>query len=95
MAAEAPRGGETLVGSAPEGTGAPILQIREIDAAYGKVQILHGVSLDLYPGEVVSVIGPNGAGKSTVLKAVMGILTPIAGEILFAGQPIGGLRTDL
>ncbi|MDQ3045814.1 MAG: ABC transporter ATP-binding protein [Chloroflexota bacterium] len=72
-----------------------MLQVRDLDAAYGKVQILHGVSLDLYPGEVVSVIGPNGAGKSTVLKAVMGILTPSRGEILFAGQSIGGLRTDL
>jgi branched-chain amino acid transport system ATP-binding protein len=95
LAAEAPPRGETLVGPARSGAGNPLLQVRDLDAAYGKVQILHGVSLDLYPGEVVSVIGPNGAGKSTVLKAVMGILTPSRGEILFAGQSIGGLRTDL
>ncbi len=73
----------------------PILQVQSIDAAYGKVQILHGVSLDVYPGEVVSIIGPNGAGKSTVLKAIMGFLTPSAGEIIFDGGTITGLRTDL
>ncbi len=73
----------------------PILQVQSIDAAYGKVQILHGVSLDVYPGEVISIIGPNGAGKSTVLKAIMGFLTPSAGEIIFDGGTITGLRTDL
>ncbi len=91
MAAEvAAAAGRRAVGDAP-----PILQVREIDAAYGKVQILHGVSIDVYPGEVVSIIGPNGAGKSTVLKAIMGFLTPSAGEITFDGGPITGLRTDL
>jgi ABC-type branched-subunit amino acid transport system ATPase component len=73
----------------------PLLAVREIDAAYGKVQILHGVSLEVRPGEIVSIIGPNGAGKSTVLKAVMGILTPTRGEVVFAGEPMTGLRTDL
>jgi ABC-type branched-subunit amino acid transport system ATPase component len=72
-----------------------ILEVRGIDASYGKVQILHDVSLAISPGEVVSIIGPNGAGKSTVLKAVMGILKPSRGEITFDGQPIAGLRTDL
>jgi ABC-type branched-subunit amino acid transport system ATPase component len=74
---------------------APLLAVREIDAAYGKVQILHDVSLEVRPGEIVSIIGPNGAGKSTVLKAVMGILTPTQGEVVFAGEAITGLRTDL
>jgi branched-chain amino acid transport system ATP-binding protein len=73
----------------------PILEVRGIDAAYGKVQILHAVSLEVAPGEVVSIIGPNGAGKSTVLKAVMGMLKPARGELRFDGQSIGGLRTDL
>jgi branched-chain amino acid transport system ATP-binding protein len=73
----------------------PILKVRGIDAGYGKVQILHDVSLDIAPGEVVSIIGPNGAGKSTVLKAVMGMLRPTQGELLFDRQPITGLRTDL
>jgi len=80
--------------STPDG-GPPILRVREIDAAYGKVQILRGVSIEVRPGEIVSIIGPNGAGKSTVLKAVMGFLTPSRGEILFDEEPIGGVRTDL
>ena len=74
--------------------GSPLLEVRKIDAAYGKVQILHGASLAIAPGEVVSIIGPNGAGKSTVLKAVMGFLRPSSGEILFDGGAITGLRPD-
>jgi branched-chain amino acid transport system ATP-binding protein len=73
----------------------PVLAVREIDAGYGKVPILHGVSVDVFAGEIVSIIGPNGAGKSTVLKAVMGILKPSRGGIRFAGEEIAGLRTDL
>jgi branched-chain amino acid transport system ATP-binding protein len=73
----------------------PILDVREIDAGYGNVQILHDVSLAIAQGEVVSIIGPNGAGKSTVLKAVMGMLRPTHGELLFDGESIAGLRTDL
>ena len=75
-------------------TTTPLLDVREIDAAYGKVQILHHTSLSIAAGEVVSIIGPNGAGKSTVLKAVMGFLQPSSGEILFDGEPITGLRPD-
>ena len=74
---------------------APMLAVREIDAAYGKVRILNGVSLEVEPGEIVSIIGPNGAGKSTVLKAVMGILKPTRGGVVFDGEEITGLRTDL
>jgi branched-chain amino acid transport system ATP-binding protein len=73
----------------------PVLRVDAIDAGYGKVQILRGVSLDVYPGEIVSIIGPNGAGKSTVLKSVMGILKPANGTIVFEGESIAGLRTDL
>ena len=74
---------------------APLLGVHEIHAAYGKVRVLDGVSLEVRPGEIVSIIGPNGAGKSTVLKSVMGILKPMHGEVVFDGQPITGLRTDL
>jgi ABC-type branched-subunit amino acid transport system ATPase component len=81
-------------GEDPAAAGDALLRVAGIDAAYGKVQILHGVSLVVRPAEVVSIIGPNGAGKSTVLKSVMGLLKPSAGEIRFAGQPIGGLRPD-
>jgi len=79
----------------PVAAGEPVLSVREIDAGYGKVPILHGVSVDVHLGEIVSIIGPNGAGKSTVLKAVMGILRPARGAIRFGGEEIAGMRTDL
>ena len=80
---------------AAEAVGPPLLRVREVEAGYGKVPILHGVSLDVQAGEIVSVIGPNGAGKSTVLKAILGMIKPAGGEILLGGEPIQGLRTDL
>jgi ABC-type branched-subunit amino acid transport system ATPase component len=83
------------VSATDRSSAAPLLTVRGIDAAYGKVRILHGVSLEIRAGEIVSIIGPNGAGKSTVLKAVMGILKPAEGEISFGGEPILGLRPDL
>jgi len=73
----------------------PLLGVREIDAGYGRVPILHGVSIEVHGGEIVSIIGPNGAGKSTVLKAIMGMLHPSQGSIRFDGQEIARLRTDL
>jgi len=83
-----------LVAEAAGAAAEPVLAVRDLDAGYGKVPILHGVSLDVWPGEIVSLIGPNGAGKSTVLKAVMGIVTPAAGGIRFGGEEIAGARTD-
>ncbi|HEV2072260.1 MAG TPA: ABC transporter ATP-binding protein [Thermomicrobiales bacterium] len=74
--------------------GDPILRIENIDAAYGKVRILHGVSMVVHPGEAVSIIGPNGAGKSTVLKAVIGQLTPSSGAITFNGINVVGMRPE-
>ena len=93
MAIEATADSDAI--SAHRSSATPVLAVREIDAAYGKVRILDGVSLDVRAGEIVSIIGPNGAGKSTVLKTVMGILKPTRGEYLFDGEPITGLRTDL
>jgi ABC-type branched-subunit amino acid transport system ATPase component len=74
--------------------GEPLLRVQGIDASYGKVQILHDVSMVVHPAEVVSIIGPNGAGKSTVLKSIIGILKPTAGEILLDGGSLVGLRPD-
>ena len=93
MAAEATAARPAEPLGSPE-PAAPLLAVRDLAAGYGKVPILHGVSLAVYPGEAVSLIGPNGAGKSTVLKAVMGLLKPTAGEIRFGGMAIGGLRPD-
>jgi branched-chain amino acid transport system ATP-binding protein len=57
---------------------------------YGAVAVLHDVTLDVRPGEIVSVIGGNGAGKTTLLKCIAGVLRPTAGRIAADGQDIGG-----
>jgi ABC-type branched-subunit amino acid transport system ATPase component len=72
--------------------GHPLLELRGVEAGYGSIQILHGVSLYVNEGEVVSVIGPNGAGKSTTFKVIMGFITHLGGEIVFDGQSLVGQR---
>jgi branched-chain amino acid transport system ATP-binding protein len=74
---------------------APILELRNLDAAYGKVRALHNVSIRVEPGEVVAFIGANGAGKSTTLRAISGLLAPAAGDILLDGVSIAGRRPDV
>ena len=74
---------------------APLLSAHGITAGYGMLDILHGVSLTVAPGEIVSIIGPNGAGKSTAFKAIVGLLRPRAGSVVFNGAEITGLRPDL
>ncbi|MFH1241247.1 MAG: ABC transporter ATP-binding protein [Pseudomonadota bacterium] len=54
----------------------PLLSVRHLDAFYGDVQVLWDISLEIYPGEVVSIIGPNGAGKSSLMYALMGLVVP-------------------
>jgi branched-chain amino acid transport system ATP-binding protein len=66
----------------------PLLDIRELVVGYGAIQALHGVSLQVMPGELVSLIGANGAGKSTLLKSIAGLLPPTRGDIFFAGERI-------
>jgi branched-chain amino acid transport system ATP-binding protein len=73
----------------------PILELRGIDVAYGKLRALHGVSLRVYAGEVVALLGANGAGKSTTLRAISGLLAPTAGDILYNGSSMAGRRPDL
>jgi branched-chain amino acid transport system ATP-binding protein len=69
---------------------APILELRDVKVAYGKVQALHGVTLAVGEGEAVALLGANGAGKSTTLRAISGLLRPTSGEILLRGQSIVG-----
>lgn len=71
-----------------------LLTAANIVAGYGPVDILHGVSLRVEPGEFVTVIGPNGSGKSTLLKAIFGLVPPRSGAITFAGQDITGIPTE-
>ena len=58
-----------------------MLQIHDIDCFYGQVQVLHGLSLDVAPGEVLCLFGRNGAGKTTALKSIMGLVRPPSGRI--------------
>ena len=70
-----------------------MLALRDVNAHYGKSHVLHGVSIDVGPGEVVGLLGRNGVGKSTTLKTVMGLVRASAGSITFEGRDIVGLAT--
>ena len=65
-----------------------MLELKNVCTRYGRVECLRGVSFNLKEGEIVALLGANGAGKTTTLKAISGLLTPTAGEILFRGKPI-------
>jgi branched-chain amino acid transport system ATP-binding protein len=73
----------------------PILELRNVDASYGKVRALHGVSLTVSLGEVVALIGANGAGKSTTLRVMSGLVTASAGDVLLDGGSIARHRPDM
>ncbi|HSL35337.1 MAG TPA: ATP-binding cassette domain-containing protein [Arthrobacter sp.] len=66
----------------------PILQARNLVKTFGRVVGLDGVSLDLYPGEVLAIIGDNGAGKSTLIKCLTGAEIPDTGELMVSGQQV-------
>ena len=72
------------------------LEVRRLTASYGSLPVLHEVDLTVAKGEVVSLIGPSGSGKSTILRVVMGLTAPTAGEVLIDGQAIDyGSRRSL
>jgi branched-chain amino acid transport system ATP-binding protein len=71
----------------------PLLQVRALHAAYGRAEVLHGVTITAAAGSIVSVIGPNGAGKSTLLSALMGVM-PARGEIFYQGRSIARLSLE-
>jgi branched-chain amino acid transport system ATP-binding protein len=66
----------------------PLLDVQDVHAGYGKLEILRGVSLRVESGQVVSIIGPNGAGKSTVFKTLFGLLPVRQGHVRFAGDDV-------
>jgi branched-chain amino acid transport system ATP-binding protein len=71
-----------------------MLEVKNLQAGYDYLQVIWDVSLNITEGEFVVLLGPNGAGKTTVLRTISGILRPRAGEVHFAGRPIGGLSLD-
>ena len=70
-----------------------LLEIRDLRVAYGKVEAVHGVSLTVETGRIVTVIGPNGAGKTTLLAAIIGLL-PSRGTIAYAGADVGRVAVE-
>ena len=72
-----------------------LLEVESITLLYGRIQALHGVSLNVAEGEVVALIGANGAGKTTVMRAISGLRPVAAGKIRFNGEDITKLRADL
>jgi branched-chain amino acid transport system ATP-binding protein len=73
------------------GTATPLVLVEDVHTYYGKSHILHGVTLQVAPGEVVGLLGRNGVGKSTTLKTIMGIVQPSHGTVLLNGNAITGL----
>jgi branched-chain amino acid transport system ATP-binding protein len=73
----------------------PHLEVIAVEAGYGAVPIVSGVSLQVGRGEIVTVVGPNGAGKSTLLKAIVGFLPLMSGEVRVAGDRVDHLGTRL
>jgi len=73
---------------------AALLTVNELEAWYGESHILHGVSFDVHPGEVVTLLGRNGVGKTTTLKAIMGIIESRTGSVRFEGAELIGRPSD-
>ena len=71
----------------------PLLEVADLHVSYGKVEAVHGVSLRVDAGSIVTVIGPNGAGKSTLLAALMGLLRS-RGTVRYAGQDVAALQVE-
>ena len=67
-----------------------MLTIKNLFAGYGKVQVLHGISIEVPKGKIVTLIGSNGAGKTTTMRAISGMIAPSAGEISLNGKRIEG-----
>ncbi|TCT01740.1 ABC transporter ATP-binding protein [Aquabacter spiritensis] len=73
---------------------APVLELKGVEAAYGKAKALHGIDLRVEPGEVVALLGANGAGKTTTFRVISGLMRPSAGEVRFDGASIAGCSAD-
>jgi branched-chain amino acid transport system ATP-binding protein len=68
-----------------------MLTIENLNAGYGKVEVLHGVSIQVPKGKIVTLIGSNGAGKTTTMRAISGMIKPVSGKVTLAGHDITGL----
>jgi branched-chain amino acid transport system ATP-binding protein len=71
-----------------------VLELRQVTVAYGGVEVVHGIDLDLDRGESLGLVGPNGAGKSSVLRAICGLVRPSSGEVRFEGRVLNGMAPE-
>jgi branched-chain amino acid transport system ATP-binding protein len=85
-----------VIGTVPTGDPgtAPILELRDIRAGYGPVEVVHGVSLEVAAGSVMALLGPNGGGKTTMLNVCAGTVTPSGGEVRFEGTTVTKMSAD-
>ena len=70
-----------------------MLTIKNLEAGYGKVKVLHGITIEVPKGQVVTLIGSNGAGKTTTMRAITGMIKPTAGDIELGGKKIDGFES--
>jgi branched-chain amino acid transport system ATP-binding protein len=74
---------------------APLLKLEDVHTYYGHIHALQGISLEVYPGEIVALLGANGAGKTTTLRTISGLLHPRTGHIEFDGEDITNTQSHL
>jgi branched-chain amino acid transport system ATP-binding protein len=77
-----------------DGTRMPLLAVKDLQAWYGESHVLHGVTFDVFGGEVVTLLGRNGAGKTTTLKSIMGIIGARTGSVIYEANQLIGLTSD-
>lgn len=70
----------------------PLLELQNLRAGYGDMEVLKDISLTVKQGQIATIIGPNGAGKSTLLKAIFGLVKPMGGQVRYKGEEIGGAK---
>jgi ABC-type branched-subunit amino acid transport system ATPase component len=90
LSAESPSNGAALE---PSVSGVP-LQTVDLTAGYDRSPVIHGISLSVAPGEVVSIVGPNGSGKSTLLKTIVGVIETLSGRVLIGETDVTGRRPE-
>lgn len=76
------------------GSAQPILRLANIESNYGPITAIRGISLDLFPRQIVAVLGANGAGKTSILKTISGVLNPLKGTVEFEGRKIQAMEPD-
>jgi branched-chain amino acid transport system ATP-binding protein len=82
----------TAVASKRGGGNPALLALKNLEVSYGNIAAVKGLTLDVYPGEIVTLIGSNGAGKSTTLRTISGLLRPRSGAVMFDGKKINGMH---